>query len=67
MRIKLLTNGGFRFLEHVSFPVEVEAYSVCKVSGLASVYREELERIGATENVNLRPWWSFLPGYEVIE
>lgn len=48
-RVRLLTDGGWYFLDRVKFPVEVEAVIETLWSGseIASVTADELKRVGA--------------------
>lgn len=68
MKIRLLTGGGFYFLDHINFPVEVEG-TVVTTRGLgqcASVSSDELKRIGAKFDWNYEgcDMWSFVLGSE---
>lgn len=51
MKIKLLNDGGYGDMEHVKFPVEVEA-TPCGDGFGFDVPSSELVRVGATEL-----WW----------
>lgn len=68
MNVKLLNDGGYYFLDSVTFPAEVEG-DVVNVHGLGyvvSVTSAELKRVGATFdwNVNVHDVWSFIIGSE---
>lgn len=67
MKIKLLNDGGFRFLSDVGFPVEVYAHEHPCLDYAVHVSREELTRIGASSDCGMLKAWSFCGDeFEVI-
>jgi len=62
MKIKLLNDGGWDFLDFVKFPVEVEGVieHECGMGDVATITSAELKRIGATLNWRISDnnvWW----------
>lgn len=68
MKIRLLNCDGYAGMDHVGFPVEVDA--VVGASGYATVPESELTRIGcsdAFEDLD-DPFWPFGPeSWEAVE
>lgn len=56
VKIKLLNDGGYNFLEGVNFPVEVEA---CEIMSGYGVSTSELERVGAASHASISSSWCF--------
>ena len=68
MKVKLINDGGFKFLEPVTFPVEVEAVEHPSLDAAVHVSSVELICIGASKNVSMLDNWSFCGDeFEVIE
>lgn len=68
MKVRLLNDGGFKFLEGVCFPVEVDASEHPCLDAAIHVSSHHLISIGATKNVSMRKVWSFFGDeFEVIE
>lgn len=68
VKIKLLNSGGFSFLSHLDFPIEVNG--IVADGGFIVVESKELARIGAKTNTGLLGLeeWDFLSrDIEVIE
>lgn len=59
MKVKLLNDGGFKFLDGICFPVEVEAREHPSLDGAIHISSRELISIGATKNVSMLDNWSF--------
>lgn len=67
MKVKLLNDGGFRFLSDVDFPVEVSANDHPSLDYAIHVSSEELKRIGASSSCGILKAWSFCGDeFEVI-
>lgn len=59
MKVRLLNDGGFKFLEDVIFPVQVDALEHPCIDGAVHVSSHQLISIGATRNVSMLDNWSF--------
>ena len=67
-RVRLLTDGGWYFLDRVKLPVEVEAVieELWSGSQVVSVTADELKRVGANYDWNVEgdSTWYFYIGSE---
>ncbi len=68
MKVRLLNDGGFKFLGGVDFPVEVEAVEHPSLDGAVHISSVELTSAGATKDVTMLPNWSFYGDeFEVVK
>lgn len=68
MRVKLLNDGGFGFLQHLSFPIEVNAEPHNRLCSAVHVMSNALIEAGAESNCTILPSWTFADDeFEVVD
>ncbi len=68
MKVKISNNGGFRFLDGVSFPFEVDAVKHPSIEGAVHVPMSGLINAGASRDCMILDAWSFAGDeFEVVE
>lgn len=68
MKVKLLNDGGFGFLQHLSFPIEVNAEPHNRLCNAVRVMSNALIAEGAESNCSILPSWTFADDeFEVVD
>lgn len=68
MKVKLLNDGGFGFLQHLSFPIEIDAKPHLRLDNSILVKSIDLVAVGAGDNCKVLPHWSFADDeFEVVD
>ncbi|MDN4131893.1 hypothetical protein [Pantoea ananatis] len=67
MKVKLLNDGGFSFLQHLSFPIEIDAKPNPRLDNSILVKSIDLVAVGAGDNCkNLFHWHFADDEFEVV-